>query len=404
MRAVLLGIGMVLVALVSASPFAQAESARVGFWKLDEGQGITVADSSGYGNPGTLSGNVAWASGALGFNGSTGYVRVPDNSSLEPPTSVSVTAWFEHAGSPGAYRYLVAKGAAGCIAASYGLYTGPTGGLEFYVSRNRGTVYARSPDAGAGIWDGGWHLAVGTFNGTTVRLYIDGREVGSGTFSPGSLEYPLASSNDLFIGDYPGCSGQGYNFAGEIRDVEVWNQALSASTASLIAQGDQSPPVPSAASPVKGSGGSGPGRPGSGAQGPGAASQGGNRPALKLLLMAPARFTAGGAGQSGGTEISYTATQAGRSTFTVLLRRSGTEKEGRCVPTRPGGRPVRGAHCFRYVPVGQFTHRDRAGVNHFRFSGHVAGRRLHSGAYLLTVIPKTGGRPGNAASFAFQVR
>ena len=120
---------------------------------------------------------------------------------------MTVSAWIKHAGSPGNYRYVVAKGANGCIAASYGLYSGPNGGLEFYVSQGHGSVYARSPDAGQHVWDGQWHLAVGTYDGSTVRLYIDGGR--------GRVRDPMGrarsntccpNSNDFYIGNYPGCS------------------------------------------------------------------------------------------------------------------------------------------------------------------------------------------------------
>jgi hypothetical protein len=215
-----------LITAFTASP-ALASSGPVGVWNLDEGGSAQVKDSSGKGNDGVLSGGATWVAGhsgtALGFDGSSGEAKVPNSASLEP-TAVTVSAWVQQQGTPGNYRYIVAKGATGCIAASYGLYSGPNGGLEFYVSKTRGTTFARSPDAGDGVWDGAWHLAVGTYDGSTIRLYVDGAEVGSGTAYPGSLEYLLHDSNDLFIGNYPGCSA--HEFLGVIDDVTVWNRAL----------------------------------------------------------------------------------------------------------------------------------------------------------------------------------
>ncbi len=160
---------------------------------------------------------------------------------------MTVSAWIKHAGSPGDFSYVVAKGANGCIAASYGLYSGSDGGLEFYVSQGHGSVYARSPDAGQRVWDGNWHLAVGTYDGSTIRLYVDGVEVGTGTPWPGSLEYLLPNSNDFYIGNYPGCAD--HEFLGAIDDVMVWNRTLGAAEIDgLLPSGDTPPSQPTSPS------------------------------------------------------------------------------------------------------------------------------------------------------------
>ena len=170
---------------------------------------------------------------------------------------MTVSAWIKQAGSPGNFSYVVAKGANGCIAASYGLYSGPNGGLEFYVSQGHGSVYARSPDAGQGVWNGQWHLAVGTYDGSTVRLYIDGVEVGTGTPWAGSLEYLLPNSNDFYIGNYPGCSD--HEFLGAIDDVMVWNQTLGATAIAGLLPPSGNPPTqptsPTGGGGTQGSGG-----------------------------------------------------------------------------------------------------------------------------------------------------
>ncbi len=113
--------------MVVAGSSAGADASLVGLWHLDEGSGSIAADSSGRGNDGTMVGPT-WVPGrigsALSFNGQSGRVEVVDNASLEPTAAVSGSAWIERAGNPGFYRYLVAKGAMSCIAASHGLYSG----------------------------------------------------------------------------------------------------------------------------------------------------------------------------------------------------------------------------------------------------------------------------------------
>jgi hypothetical protein len=225
-RAVFILVSMVVLAV--AAP-ASASTGLSGWWPFYEGSGTTAHDLSGNHDNGTING-AQWTTGYFGsglsFNGNGANVDVPDSSGLEPSTAVSVTAYVKANGSPGDFDYIVSKGAMGCIAASYGLYTGPNGGLMFYVDNSDGSSYTRSPDAGTGIWDGNWHFVVGTYDGNAVHLYVDGTEIGSGTPNTGPLGYGDSTSNDLFIGHYPGCSG--LDFSGSIDEPTVWNRALSA--------------------------------------------------------------------------------------------------------------------------------------------------------------------------------
>ena len=214
--------------LVGAAP-AAAQVLPVGTWSFNEGHGTVAHDTSFQPDNGTLQGGAAWTQGrfwnALSFDGNASGVDIPDRSNLDAP-QVTVSAWVNSATSPGNFKYVVAKSANGCLAGAYGIYTGANGGLEFYVSNNDGLTFALSPDAGTGIWDGKWHSVVGTFDGSTVRLYVDGKEVGTGTPNATPIDYGLPTSSDLIIGNYAGCSG--LDFSGKIDEVHVFNRALGA--------------------------------------------------------------------------------------------------------------------------------------------------------------------------------
>jgi hypothetical protein len=216
------------VMLVGAGP-AAANVLPVGTWSFNESSGTVAHDTSFQPDSGTLQGGASHIKGrfwnALSFDGNASAVDIPDRPSLDSPL-VTVSAWVNSASSPGNFKYIAAKGASGCIAGAWGLYTGANGGLEFYVSNNGGLTYSISPDAGTGIWDGNWHNVVGTFNGSSVDLYVDGKEVGTGTPDTTPIDYVLPTSSDLMIGNYAGCSG--LDFSGKIDEVHVFNRALGA--------------------------------------------------------------------------------------------------------------------------------------------------------------------------------
>lgn len=386
--------GLVLALGAAAAP-ASASTGLVGQWRLDDGAGTVATDSSGYGDSGTVAGGAAWITsptgGALDFNGATGRVQVPDAPQLEPTDGVSVAAWVARKGSPGDYKYIVSKGATGCIAGSYGLYSGPQGGLEFYVSQDQGTQYARSADPGPGVWDGNWHLVVGTFDGDTIRLYVDGREIGSGTPYAGPLSYQLPDSNDLYIGDYPGCQ-RSKNFLGDIGDVEIWNHALSAAEVDGLLQPPVRPvlpqpvtvPVPSAP-PI-----ASPQSPGAG-QGVPTSS-----PFLGKLSLSRWKYTQTTVRT---LTVTYADHHAGLVTFTLLKLRTVTGASCR----QPGEvrLPSRTAHCLRYAALGSFTRVDRPGRNRVRLPN--GWHSLKPGQYRLVATPRSAGQTGGSVSVRFRV-
>src|SRR5450755_3838048 len=108
---------------------------------LNESSGTVAHDTVFNHDPGTVQSGATSTQGrfqgSLAFDGNNGAVDVPNEPALEP-ANVTVSAWVNSATRPGNFRYVVVKGATGCIAGSYGMYTGANGGLEFYASSNGG--------------------------------------------------------------------------------------------------------------------------------------------------------------------------------------------------------------------------------------------------------------------------
>jgi concanavalin A-like lectin/glucanase superfamily protein len=197
-------------------------------WRFDEGTGLSATDTTGGGHDGQLRSTgagdpPAWVTGhngrpALAFDGSP-FVAVSDTPALEPK-HVGVEAWVRRSGSPGRWRYVVAKGAVSCDRSSYGLYSSFSGGLAFYVSGTGGR-YVRSPEAPSHrVWDGAWHHVVGSYDGSHVALSIDGATVGDGTHTMMKIAYGTASKG-VYIGIYRGTCD--LPFTGQIDDVRIWD-------------------------------------------------------------------------------------------------------------------------------------------------------------------------------------
>src|SRR4051812_3307551 len=218
---------------------AQADTfPLVGWWPMNEGSGQVVHDWSFHGNNGTLGDSPAadahdptWIPGvffgsALRFDGIDDWVTIPESQSLQP-ANLTVDAWVRAPSSPGAARYIVADRADRCNYSSYGLYTG-SGGLAFYIGDS--TKFYASPEAPASVWDGNWHNVAGTFDGNTVRLYVDGQQVGSGTPAPTTIDYNQPIQGGM-IGDYPGaCADNSLTLKGDVDGVQVWSRALPVDT------------------------------------------------------------------------------------------------------------------------------------------------------------------------------
>lgn len=216
------------LALTLAAPPAGARTDDLaGLWLLNEGSGQVANDLSFSGNRGQLGSTSSadahdpeWITlprlfllkrAALRFSGSQS-VRMPDAPSLEPD-GVTVLARVRSTG-PGAFRYVMSKGAFQCENASYGLYTGGDGGLRFYVSD--GTQVHLSADAGPGLWDGAWHTVRGAFDGQELRLYVDGAQVGAPVPAPVSVYYGMPTGDDFHLGDYSGPCASPLGFVGDI--------------------------------------------------------------------------------------------------------------------------------------------------------------------------------------------
>jgi hypothetical protein len=219
-----------LFVLLAAAAPARAATGLVAAYGFNQGSGTAVTDSSGTGNNGSTSGTTWNAAGrfgpALSFNGTTASVTVPDSTSLDLSTGMTLEAWVNPSSAGGPWRTVIFKHSSGMV---YALYSNnganrPTGQVNILGEQNA----LGSALVPANTWT---HLAT-TYDGATLRLYVNGTQVGSKA-QTGSIP---ASTGALRIG---GNAIWGEWFAGTVDDVRIYNRALTAAEI----QGDMGTPV-----------------------------------------------------------------------------------------------------------------------------------------------------------------
>jgi hypothetical protein len=97
--------------------------------------------------------------------------------------------------------------------------------MAFYVGDGN-VGYTISPQASASVWDGKWHNASGTYDGNSVRLFIDGKEIDNGSPRTDPVIYNLPSGNTT-IGSYIGSCD--LTLTGDLDEVSIWSKALPVS-------------------------------------------------------------------------------------------------------------------------------------------------------------------------------
>jgi fibronectin type 3 domain-containing protein len=213
-----------LSAEVSATP-STVLSGLVGYWKFDEGSGITANDSSGHTNIGTLGAGPSWVEpgkigpGALQFNAAKNqFVTIPDSTSLDPTNALSITAWvyatnwtgnrrvLEKGNSDDQYRLLVENGV-----------------FKFDLTGVGTATTALPPTAQ-------WVHVAGTWNGSTMSIYYNG-VLKTSVAAKGTN---ATTGDALVIGAKNGSGTAGDYCQGMLDDVRVYNRALSAAEISIV--------------------------------------------------------------------------------------------------------------------------------------------------------------------------
>ena len=208
----------------------------VGCWQMEENGGPALIDGSSYLNDGALNGFPVWVAGkvgnyALDLNGTSQYAVVADDASLDITNQITVAAWIK----PEQYatQDIVKKATNGSV-----------NGYELSLATTKGTPENPDPSSQRPFFrinqaassdtyrvnavtmyptDGTWMHVAGTFDGTTLRIYINGVLENSIDASGQTI-----ALNDLplTIGAQDGAIASRW-FMGWMDEARVYNRAMT---------------------------------------------------------------------------------------------------------------------------------------------------------------------------------
>jgi uncharacterized Zn-binding protein involved in type VI secretion len=187
-------------------------SRPIATWSFEESSGNQISD-----NHIRLSGKTG---SAISFDGSNDYIRIKDNSSLDLTNAITLSAWIYPTSWPSTYPRIVSKEVTN-TAAPYALELDNSGKralLCLFIGTSESCV-----DSGVNsISLKQWYYVVGTWDGTSSKIYINGVLKNSAALT-GTMS---ATANNITIGSNPSNNRQ---FAGIIDGVKIYNYALTGS-------------------------------------------------------------------------------------------------------------------------------------------------------------------------------
>ena len=187
----------------------------------DDPDDANITDSTNNNNDGSkkASAEPAQATGKIAksqlFDGADDYINISDSPSLNP-SSISIEAWIK----PSAFDandMFITKGSSGAGMLDFDFRT--MLGVPRFGFYN-GTWYSVS--AGSSLTLNQWHYVVATYDGTTMKIYVDGAQAGSAV-----IGVPLPdTAEDLRLGIYAWSSANWFD--GGVDEVRLSSSDRSA--------------------------------------------------------------------------------------------------------------------------------------------------------------------------------
>jgi hypothetical protein len=195
--------------------FSILDQGLMAYWSFDEGEGDIAFDETNNGNDAVLYGPT-WVEGkrgfALRFDGVDDTVAIPHSASLMPTDAITLAAWVKIEGPAQEHYGIIGK-------------SGYSSGYRLLIhGTNKKVLFQLTGEKGYSVWsstaipDDQWHFIVATYDGSKMKLYIDGIKDPSEKERKGPLD---VNTNSVLIGKPQ------YAFNGLIDEVRIYSRALS---------------------------------------------------------------------------------------------------------------------------------------------------------------------------------
>jgi len=193
-------------------------------------------DESGNGNDGVVYGaeltidRLGLENSAFTFDGYTHHVGIDDQPQMLP-SQISLSAWVnipsDYTGGNAVGRVIRSRFFGYTLTF---LETSQSMVFELFTSSSSSTLVSTADVA---VNDDNWHHFVGTFDGQTARLFMDGTQVDAQE-TAGSSIYYASDGLVVFAKDGNNQHPSTAHYQGDIDDVGFWNRALTESEITLL--------------------------------------------------------------------------------------------------------------------------------------------------------------------------
>lgn len=221
----------------SPSPSPSPVAGLIGWWRLNEGSGTAVADSSGFGHDGTLMGGSTWTSGyyesAVNFSeNNPQYVDVGTKVYATQASAFSFSAWANITDYSFSIAPAIMQLASDTPNSWYVLFSNDSRYLGISIGSYDTWLSIKTENQPT---SGTWHHVAVVYNGngpgtiSNFTIYLDGV---SQSLYPGNGYGSNGAPQVDWIG--AGDTGGGNQWNGSIEDVRIYDRALTATEVQFI--------------------------------------------------------------------------------------------------------------------------------------------------------------------------
>jgi len=223
-----------------------AHAELVGWWRLDEGSGMTAYDSSGNGFDGTLTGDTKWVAGKYGaaveVDGDGDYVEIPPigiNS-----VTVTMSTWIKRNGPQSDYTGIFFTRNMPTNTLACGLMI-PPGGTNIGYTWNDNSTATYSWASGLVVPDNEWCFVALVVEPTQATVYVNE------DYAVNSIDHVAQEfSEPLWLGQ---CTYSANRFFdGQIDDARVYDRALTQGEVQTVMYGGEGYPYALSLNPADG--------------------------------------------------------------------------------------------------------------------------------------------------------